>query len=428
MLLARTPIPDEPQPTRSTSYTKFLHKNQGFHWIGTNGGVAVKNVNKSKTETVRMLYMEDNPGLARLVQKKLERKGYTVTLAGDGKEGVALYQSGDFDLVAVDHEMPGYSGLDVIQILTAQDKEAPPIIMITGNGSEQIAVEAMKRGASDYVVKDVDGGYLDLLPTVIKRALEQKQLLEEKRRAEEALIKYAAELENRNEELDAFAHTVAHDLKGALGQIVGYARVLAEDPAAFDDRESRKYLRRIARRGQKMSDVIDELLLFASVRKAGSVEMARLDTSDIVRHALERLDYLIEERQPELKTPETWPLAWGYGPWVEEVWLNYISNGIKYGGEPPVVTLGADQKCGDVWARFWVQDNGDGLTEEEQARLFTPFTRLDRRQAKGHGLGLSIVRRIVNKLGGQVGIESAVGEGSLFWFTLPTGPGVVDEM
>ncbi len=111
-------------------------------------------------------------------------------------------------------------------------------------------------------------------------------------------------------------------------------------------------------------------------------------------------------------------MALGYGPWVEEVWANYLSNAIQYGGRPPRVELGATEQA-DGMVRFWVRDNGPGLTPEEQARLFTPFTRLDQVRAKGHGLGLSIVRRIVEKLGGQVGVESEVGRGSVFTFTLP---------
>jgi two-component system sensor histidine kinase/response regulator len=104
---------------------------------------------------------------------------------------------------------------------------------------------------------------------------------------------------------------------------------------------------------------------------------------------------------------------------VEEIWTNYLSNAIKYGGQPPCVELGATEQSDD-FVRFWVRDNGNGLTGEEQARLFAPFTRLYPAQVKGYGLGLSIVQRIVDKLGGQVGVESRLGQGSTFSFTLPS--------
>ncbi|MBC7869758.1 MAG: sensor histidine kinase, partial [Chitinophagaceae bacterium] len=113
-----------------------------------------------------------------------------------------------------------------------------------------------------------------------------------------------------------------------------------------------------------------------------------------------------------------WPLAAGYAPWVEEVWTNYLSNALKYGGKPPSIELGADEQP-DGMVRFWVRDNGNGLTPEEQTRVFTPFTRLNQVKVEGHGLGLSVVQRIVDKLGGQVGLESSVGQGSIFSFTLP---------
>jgi signal transduction histidine kinase len=124
-------------------------------------------------------------------------------------------------------------------------------------------------------------------------------------------------------------------------------------------------------------------------------------------------------------------VAQGYGPWVEAIWANYISNALKYGGHPPRVELGATVKE-NGWVRFWVSDNGPGLSPEEQARLFTPFERLHQERAKGYGLGLSIVQRIVKKLGGQVGATSpAIGAkdddqrtspGSTFFFTLPGLP------
>jgi PAS domain S-box-containing protein len=239
----------------------------------------------------------------------------------------------------------------------------------------------------------------------------------ERKKAEEALRRYAAELEARNEELDAFAHTVAHDLKDMVGRIAGFARVLEEEFIAMPEEELGSYLRIIAHNGRRMANVIDELLLLAGLRQAQELDIEPLDMARIVDEAQGRLVDFIEEQQAEITLPHSWPVALGYAPWIEEVWVNYLSNAIKYGGRPPRVEMGAAE-LGDGTIRFWVHDNGAGLTSEEQARLFTPFTRIGQAHTKGHGLGLSIVRRIVEKLGGQVGVESQVGQGSTFCFTL----------
>jgi two-component system sensor histidine kinase/response regulator len=375
----------------------------------------------STTNPVRILYMEDDPGLARLFQKKLRRAGYIVDIARDGEEGLEMYGTGLYDVIATDQAMPVHNGLEVIRILTSQGP-LPPTIMVTGTGSEQIAVEAMKLGASDYIVKDVDGGYLDLLPAVIERVLQQQRLLQEKQETEDALRQYTAELEARNEELDAFAHTVAHDLKGPLGPIVGFAQFLANEHATLPEEELRKHLLTIAQHGKRMSNIIDELLLLSSVRKIEEIELRPLDMASIVADAQERLGYLIETYQAKIVLPEVWPVAIGYSAWVEEVLVNYLSNAIMYGGQPPHVELGATvPETPEEQIRFWVRDNGNGLTQEEQDRLFTPFTRLDQTRAKGHGLGLSIVRRIVERLRGTAGVESEIGVGSTFWFTLSPG-------
>jgi len=143
-------------------------------------------------EPIRILYMEDDPGLARLVQKRLESSGYHVDVAADGEQGIARVGSSDpYDLLIVDQNMPVYSGLQVIQIL-GTEKILPATIMLTGSGNEETAVEAMKLGASDYVVKDTDGGFLDLLPAALDRVLEKRRLVEERRAAEEALVESEA--------------------------------------------------------------------------------------------------------------------------------------------------------------------------------------------------------------------------------------------
>jgi signal transduction histidine kinase len=128
---------------------------------------------------------------------------------------------------------------------------------------------------------------------------------------------------------------------------------------------------------------------------------------------------MMTEKAVEIELPPTWPEIHSYAPWIEEVWANYLSNAIKYGGTPPRVQLGAESLAEEK-IRFWVQDNGQGLTETELTSLFMPFSRLSNsNRIEGHGLGLSIVKQIMKKLGGEVGVESEYGCGTRFYFVLP---------
>ena len=243
--------------------------------------------------------------------------------------------------------------------------------------------------------------------------LSQVHLQEQKVALEEA----NNQLQKRNEELDAFAHTVAHDLKNPLTIVVGYAEIMLDDFQIERDFRWLDHVQQIILAGRKGNNIIQELLLLAAVRKE-EIESAPIEMGGVVAQALERLSHHIEDDGVTVVQPETWPMAIGYAGWVEEVWVNYISNAIKYGGRPCCVELGADVLA-DGMVRYWVRDNGLGLSAKEQAVLFREFTRLDKTRAKGHGLGLSIVRRIMEKLNGRVGVESTLGEGSTFYFELP---------
>jgi signal transduction histidine kinase len=235
----------------------------------------------------------------------------------------------------------------------------------------------------------------------------------------EALRQYAEQLAAQNAELDAFAHTVAHDLKSPICVIIGFAEMLSNDRENMSPKETSEALRLIAQTAEKINTIIEELMLLAGVRKQEIIPEP-LDMGSVVQAATERLQMLVQDRRAQITLLDetTWPVALGYAPWVEEVWANYLSNAIKYGGRPPEIQVGATVHA-DGQARFWMRDNGPGLRPETQSSLFTPFTRLDQVRAKGHGLGLSIVRRIVEKLGGTVGVESKIGQGSVFYFTLP---------
>jgi len=158
----------------------------------------------STEKQLRILYMEDDEGLARLLQKKMNRQGFSVDIAKDGDKGLAMFEEQAYDILFVDHKMPGCTGLDVIRRLASENR-LPPTVMVTGAGDERIAVEAIKLGAGDYIVKDPEGGYLELMSVVVEKILNQKRLVQAKEQAERDLLKAYGNLEKlvleRTEEL-----------------------------------------------------------------------------------------------------------------------------------------------------------------------------------------------------------------------------------
>jgi len=254
--------------------------------------------------------------------------------------------------------------------------------------------------------------------TAIENAMLNEDL-EARVAARTAELKRANEhLEQLISELNAFAHTVAHGLKNPLGLILGSAGLLEDVASRMSDKDAHIFVQGILTNAAKMGEIIESLLLLANVREMGSVTMARLEMAEIVQDVLKRVGPMAESSHAVITAPEKWPRALGYSPWVEEVWVNYLTNALKYGGKPPRIELGADKPREDGMIRFWIRDNGSGLTKEQCSRLFTPFTRLSRQDVEGHGLGLSIVQRMVEKLGGEVGVESSPGVGSTFYFAL----------
>jgi len=359
-----------------------------------------------------ILIVDDNRANLYLLSKVLTEHGYAVRAVRSGAEALEAVQSFPPDLILLDIMMPEMNGYQVCQTLKASaGTHTIPIIFISALDETEDKVNAFSLGGVDYITKPLR--FEEVLARV-KTHLALQSLQNRLRQEIEERDKLIAEL-------DAYAHTVAHDLKNPLGLITGYAEVLATDYAVLLPEALQQSAQSIARGARKMTTIIENLLLLASARKM-EVVPTPLDMGVIVSETLYRLDSMLEEHKTELVIPETWPIVLGYAPWVEEVWVNYVSNAIKYGGQPPCVTLGADAQPNGLASpsvRFWVRDNGPGIPPDKQARLFAPFERLDQVRIKGHGLGLSIVRRIVEKLAGQVGVESQVGVGSTFWFMLP---------
>jgi signal transduction histidine kinase len=273
-------------------------------------------------------------------------------------------------------------------------------------------VDSVKREAEEEQNKVVS-----LQQEIEERARMQHDLEE----ANEKLQHEVAVREQLIGDLNSFAHMVAHDLKTPLQSMAILTHLLQMQLEGMSaNTEALSLVEQLQQTYQKSNSIIQELLTLASLRSQ-NIQMVPLDMGAIINEALKRVNFMVTERQAEIQLPAEWPRVVGHAPWMEEVWANYLSNAIKYGGYPPVVQLGAFH-LDNHFVRFWIQDNGDGIKPEEQVRLFNDFSQLEgRRKVDGHGLGLSIVRRIIEKMGGNVGVESRgrSGEGSRFWFTLP---------
>ncbi|HKI89765.1 MAG TPA: histidine kinase N-terminal 7TM domain-containing protein, partial [Draconibacterium sp.] len=231
-----------------------------------------------------------------------------------------------------------------------------------------------------------------------------KRAEDELKEANKKLIIEIKQREKLIDDLDSFAHTVAHDLKNSLGSIVASCDVMEESINDNETDLATELAGLIKSSASKSLKITQELLILATVSHQ-EISKSKLDMKSIFQEAKSQLQDLIYSKNAKIIEPESWPEAVGYASWVEEIWTNYLSNAMKYGGIPPEIEVGADIMENNR-VRFWIKDNGDGVSEQQQSKLFKKHIRLDPNKAEGYGLGLSIIKRIAEKLGGIVGVES----------------------
>jgi two-component system sensor histidine kinase/response regulator len=354
-----------------------------------------------------ILIVDDSPENLDLLCAYLRSSGFNVSVAENGEVALQQVSQSKPDLILLDVVMPVVDGFETCRRLKENEETKDiPVIFMTALVNTSDKVKGFELGAVDHITKPLQP------EEVLARITTHLTIQNLQKSLQEQII----ERDKLIAQLDAFAHTVAHDLNNPLGLITGYVGFLQDNWSTIPATQVEEVLQTIAQTGYKMGNIIEELLLLASIRQS-AVKLKPLNMGNIVAESLLRVNYVIEDYQADIMVPDEWPVVLGHPQWVEEVWVNYISNGLKYGGQPPRLELGATpQENGSVC--FWIRDNGPGLTSEEQAQLFTRFTRLDETRAKGHGLGLSIVQYIVERLGGEVGVESKEGQGSVFSFTL----------
>lgn len=370
---------------------------------------------ETTTSKPKILIVDDTPDNVKVLLNILREYGFEVWIARNGQQALKRVDSAHPDLILLDIMMPDLDGFEVCQRLKSQTAtQSIPIIFMTALSETLDKVKGFALGAADYITKPIQHEEVLARVNMHLQLRWQQQHIEQQNHF---LQESVAQLEKRNQELDAFARTVAHDLKNPLSTLVSLSEVLMGECAG--NAKALERLQMMAYSSRKMFNIINALLMLAGVSCQQKVEIQQLNMGHIVKQVIEqRLVTMIHDYQAKITVANHWPLVWGEAIWVEEIWVNYLSNALKYGGSPPVIELGVialpnGQAC------FWVRDNGEGLSEEAQSQVFIPFRRLHTGREEGHGLGLSIVQQMIEKLKGEVGIESVPKQGSLFYFTLP---------
>lgn len=327
-------------------------------------------------------------------------------------------------LIIADYFLPDGSGLDLLKEIRGREKkDVTPLIIMTGHGSEQLAARSLKSGAIDYVVKSVRE--LRNLPWTVKRALLEWEHATKLKRAEEETKNYMKELERANRDLADFAHTVSHDLKAPLRSVQAFTTLILEDYGDTLDERVREYIEKVGDAGERMNTLIKDILTLSRVGRE-SIEVETVNVNELLEEVKADLTALIEERGGEVVAADELPTFSTQRVWMKELFLNLVGNGLKFNrsGKPTVEVSCEERerdkgKGGGKEYLFKIKDNGIGIEEKYQSRIFNLSERLHPQEYEGTGFGLSICKKIVDKLDGNIRVESTPGEGSTFFFTIP---------
>lgn len=388
-------------------------------------------------QPVNILIIDDNIDDRELYIRALKKATdvtYLYSEAETGQEGLERLSKRNFDCVLLDYSLPGINGLEVLRSIRMRDTFLP-VIFLTGQGNEAIAVDAIKKGAHDYLNKSSVN--TERLHYTIQSAISQGRLrqdivakdahireqtaeleqtiaqLEMVKQQQEQLI---AKLMDSNSELERFAYICSHDLQEPLRMISNYTQRLELHLGKSLNERGRHYMLYITDGVSHARRLIRDVLDYARLEhEPHSVE--HVSGEDVLWNVKRDLTARMNETGAQITHT---PLPWVQidATHLRQIFQNLINNGLKFNERTPQIHIEAIRENG-FW-HFAVQDNGIGIAPEHQDKIFEIFQRLNPRDTyPGSGIGLALCKKLVQKYGGNMWVESALGKGSTFHFTLP---------
>lgn len=378
--------------------------------------------------TAQLLVVDDEATQATALARTLKIEGYSLTEAHSAAEALSVLRERHFDVLITDLMMPDLDGVALLRAAQTIDENLVGIVM-TGHGTIDTAVAAMKSGALDYILKPFN---LTTILPVVSRALTVRRLRLENAALLDRVAERSAELEalNRdlgranhelrsaNFELDAFTATVAHDVRQPLYVMVGFAELLLEEKTGVLNPRQKEYLNDLHQGGQRLFRLIDDLLRFARLGRAPLATQA-VDVSALVQATLAELRLMPAYQNATIHVGALPPAA-ADPALLKQVFANILSNAVKFTrcGQPCTIEITGSR--GAAHSSYLIRDDGIGVDMKDAANLFDIFHRLPGSEGfPGSGLGLSIARRIIERHGGHIHAEAQSGRGACFTFTLP---------
>lgn len=354
------------------------------------------------TDTINVLIVDDSEDDRDLYMRLLAKddvRPYRFFEASRASEAIESFNSLDIDCVLLDYHMPGRDGMQVLGELKNHQKHVP-VVMLTGQGNEKIAANAIKNGAQDYLSKsDITASALH---RVISNTVERTEMLRK--------------IDAQQDDLATFASILAHDLKAPINVIWGMNNLIKEalEEESYDEIE--ELTDRIERSTRLTRELIDTLRVYNKSSNS-SKPLVEASLNELLQDALSNLHFEIQQSQAEISYGSL-PTVLADPPQIVQLLQNLIGNGIKYcEAVPPKIAISAEL-VGDYW-QINLEDNGIGIEQDSLQTIFKPFTRLHSDdEYTGTGLGLATCRRILDRHRGKIWCESEQSKGSTFHFCL----------